>query len=293
MILDLTAVRVRLHSREPAITTEWREAFANWLLPDSSDYDVALQLDVADTFPRISAPEIYRDATQALTIYANTNTDCFWFRFHDGAQVAAPLGENVVINGQIAPVMWRNGRLTDVTYTVLSPLLRRRGLFLVHAFAAARNGRCVLLVGPSGSGKTTAGLSLLQHSWRLLGNDVILLRSRADAVYALPTPGRVQIRPQTQMLLPTVDVAAQWAPPTAVATLCFPQIVPSAPSRLHALPPAVGLARLMAESVDRWDAATLPAHVACLRRLCAQTAVFTLQSGTDVATWPQLLTENA
>lgn len=292
MILDLTAVGVRLHSADEDVLSVWHRDFSPWLSPDDGNADAALVLERTNAITPPRAPLIFRDDALALSVYRE-DADTLRLHFHDGALVAVTLNKRPIVRGEITTAILHNGRLLDVTYTALSPFLRRRGLFLAHAFAAARNDRCVLLVGPSGSGKTTAGLSLLQQGWRLLGNDVVMLQQRADAVYALPTPGRIRLRPQTQRLLPSAGNLAQWAPPATVALLCFPQIVPSAPSQLHALPPAVGLARLMAESVDRWDAATVPEHVACLRRLCAQTAVFTLQSGTDVATWPQLLTENA
>ncbi len=61
--------------------------------------------------------------------------------------------------------------LEDLIAISLSPHLRRRQKFLLHAFAAAYEGQAVLLVGGIGAGKTTTGLSLLNAGWQLLSND--------------------------------------------------------------------------------------------------------------------------
>jgi serine kinase of HPr protein (carbohydrate metabolism regulator) len=63
----------------------------------------------------------------------------------------------------------RNGRFEDVTFTSLAPLLRRHGYYLLHAFAAVKEGHAILLVGPSGSGKTTTGLHLLEAGLAVVG----------------------------------------------------------------------------------------------------------------------------
>jgi len=47
--------------------------------------------------------------------------------------------------------------------------------------------------------------------------------------------------------------------------------------------PAVALARVLAESADRWDPALLGAHVALLERLCLQAPAHALRVGHDMA----------
>ena len=69
------------------------------------------------------------------------------------------------------------GVFEDMIIIALAPLLRRRGLFTLHAFAAAVAGRAVLLLGDIGAGKTTTGINLLCHGSKLLANDSPLLRA--------------------------------------------------------------------------------------------------------------------
>jgi hypothetical protein len=202
----------------------------------------------------------------------------------------------------------RHGRFEDITFTSLAPLLRRAGYFLVHAFAAAKDGQGVLSGGPSGSGKTTTGLSLLLDGGQLLANDVLLLQQRADGVYALPTPGAIGIRPPTLRLLPKlrelvgdlsgsgqIDVTpslfdwVQWAEPVRVTAVYFPQIESRPQSRLEPQNRAICLAQLMAESVDQWDKAMLLDHMAILQQISQQAAPYILHLGQDAAELPKLL----
>ena len=64
----------------------------------------------------------------------------------------------------------------DLTTLALAPLLRRLGLFMIHAFTAALSGKAVMFVGPSGSGKTSCGLALASAGWQILANDVALMQ---------------------------------------------------------------------------------------------------------------------
>jgi hypothetical protein len=80
------------------------------------------------------------------------------------------------------------GVFEDLLAIGLSPHLRRRGMYLMHAFAASppptfgkglevreQSSPAVLLVGDIGTGKTTTGLALLRVGWKLLSNDSPIL----------------------------------------------------------------------------------------------------------------------
>lgn len=295
MILDLTAVSIQLRSKSSEIDAGWRTAFAGWLRGASTAYSASLQVELSPIITPPAAAIAYHDPDQALTVYIDEGS--IWLHFHDGALVMLPALDATKLQATITPPVLAHGRLLDVTYTALAPLLRRRGVYLVHGFAAGKNGRSLLLVGPSGSGKTTAGVSLLRDGWHLLGNDVVMLHEKNGVIHTLPTPGPINWR-QPQTPLPGLNRQAEstsatdgvlWAPPLPLRFLCFPEIVTPQASALSPLPPGIALARLMAQSVDRWDQPALYKHIACLRRLCTQTAVYTLRSGIDVARWPRLL----
>ena len=301
MIIELGRVSVQLLSNDPGVAAEWLSLFASAVSPKPAAA-VTLHLNVTSTpqaWQQIDAVHtiletepIFEDDSAHLSVFVPENGR-FLLTFHDGAVIRVDV-QTAQIEGWLHDRLVGNGRLEDLTYTALAPILRRYGFYLVHAFGAAKNGRCVLFVGPPHSGKTTAGLSLLQQGWQMLGNDVILLNAEAGSVMAWPTPGAVGIRPQTFRLLSMTDTTGRMkngrlASPISITDLVFPHVVDDQPSQLTPISAAEGLTRLLPAGMDRWDKAMLPDHLALLRRLCEQTAVFTLQSGCDIQQLHQIL----
>ena len=318
MFLTLHDLTIQLQSDNAVINRQWRQLFMGWPLTDSSAAapDMVLQLSLADALPALpDSPPYFEDNLGVLAVYQGAG-EMARLHYLDGALVDVPLLEPEPGRFLYAPTArgWLTqraldyGRFEDITFTSLAPLLRRRGYFLVHAFAAAKNGRALLIVGPSGSGKTTTGLSLLLAGWKLLSNDVLLLKEQPDGVYALASPGAIGIRPQTLDLLPKLrdmvgDLVIQgqtdvtqalleivdWSAAAKVTAVAFPHIEQRSQSVLSPQNRAVCLAQLMAESVDQWDAALLTAHMTILQKLSQQAAPHILLLGRDVERLPTLL----
>lgn len=300
--VQLGALTVALEGDDP-LHEEWAQLFAGW--PGAGAPALTLSLRLASALPALpeQAP-LFADARGIVDAYADGPR--FLLHFHSGALVH--LGEQRA-EGVITAAALASGQLEDVTYTALAPLLRPRGIYLLHAFAAARDGQAILLCGASGSGKTTTGANLLLNGWQLLANDVVLLQERKGAVCALPTPGPLRVRPPTLFLLPELRyrrghphaatssyifpgdaVSDGWAEAAPVTAIYFAQIEAGASqSELRRLPRALALAHLLEESVDRWDEAALAGHLALLQRLAGQAAVHRLHLGPDVEKLPQLL----
>jgi hypothetical protein len=324
MILRLHKLRTRLCSRDELIQRQWRWLFDGWVTAEATSAhhsaDITLALERVRALPPLPAERPFfsdaatlPDQVGILSVYRGEGKKV-WLHYLDGALIETPLeadGEETlpVATGVVVKKALAYGRFEDITFTTLAPLLRRRGYYLLHAFAASKDGRCVLLVGPSGSGKTTAGLSLLLDGWRLLANDILLLEERPDGVYALPTPGGVSIRARTVALLPDLArllpapsataapfnltgqqlVNGCWSEPQRVTAVYFPQVVEGSRSAVTEQKRAVCLARLMAESIDRWDEAMIPGHVNLLQRLCRQVRPYELRLGRDVAQLSRLI----
>ncbi len=314
MLLTLHDLTIQLASDTAVIHQQWRQLFGGWPLADStaSAPDMVLQLELVDKLPPLPhSPPYFEDDLGILAVYRGAE-DIARLHYLDGALVDVPLHTKTTTiptaSGFLTQQTLDDGRFEDITFTSLAPLLRRRGYFLVHAFAAVKDGRALLIVGPSGSGKTTTGLSLLLAGWKLLANDVLLLKEEPDGIYALATPGAIGIRPQTLALLPqlrqlTKDLAihgqtdvtqalsavVKWGEAGRVTAVAFPQIEQRQSSALSPQNRAICLARLMSQSVDQWDAAMLPAHMTILQKLSQQAAAHILHLGRDVERLPALL----
>ena len=317
MIFQCHDLTIHLDSPDSPIQAAWRELLRGWLQEGTpAAPDVRLALRLADQWPPPTGPLLYSDQEahperpSILDVY-DLGAGAVQLHFHGAAQINLSLRQTAGVptaEGVMRPEALGNGRFEDITYTSLAPLLRRRGYFLLHAFAAAKEGRAALLVGASGSGKTTSGLSLLLAGWELLSNDVVLLQMRPDGVYALPTPDSVSIRPYSLTLLPALRewlpgwtgerpftvsayelINGRWAAPTPIRAIYFPKIETRSTSALSPLPRATTLARLMEESVDQWDAPLLTAHLTILQAISQQADSYLLQLNQNPASVPALL----
>ncbi len=58
----------------------------------------------------------------------------------------------------------------------------------IHASAAALDGQAVLILGESGAGKSTLLLELMRSGFTLIGDDNVIIRKDANALWASPNP---------------------------------------------------------------------------------------------------------
>lgn len=183
-------------------------------------------------------------------------------------------------------------------------LLRRVGLYGLHANGLSHDGQGLLLVGPSGSGKTTLTLSLLQAGWRALGDDVIALRQREKGITALALQRGFACTPQTMTFFPhlTMTNAQQletvrqkrWLAPVAAEAeplnsacqptlLLFPTIIDAAHSHLTPVDSTQTMLGLMAQSAALLLAPRAAAQqMNMLRQLGRQARSYRLALGRDV-----------
>ena len=227
--------------------------------------------------------------------------------------------------GHIVPAaLTTYGAFEDLVAIGLSPHLRRRGLFLIHAFAAACSphrhasgsphpgeGGAALLVGGIGSGKTTTGLSLLEAGWRLLSNDSPLVNAAADV---LSYPGLLAAYPDTlarfdataslssaassaeqgraKIAIPAESIWPEiWIDRAQAGAILFPHIEVRADHRLEPISPPDALRRMLPHAVEQWDREMIPEHLRVLRRLVEFAPAFVLRLGPHLQSIPPLLVE--
>jgi hypothetical protein len=187
-----------------------------------------------------------------------------------------------------------DGRASVIFFAV-SELLRRSGLFAVHAAAVERDGRALLLLAPSGGGKTTAMLSLLQAGWGLLSDDHPILCDGADGIEVLPFPVAPRVTAATAARFPGLDIAppagAKCEAPVGPvgraarpAALLLTEIADWPSSRLEPIGRSVALERVLrlALGLASADRAVAARHFGLLGRLVRETPCYRLLSGAHV-----------
>lgn len=278
--------------------------------PASDSPPVYVRLDVVDErptppqLPLVSAgPEVsyFLDGDLLVILYHN------WARFD------VQLSEERIEGSLVRSVVRDLGSLEDMILIALAPLLRRRGYFTLHAFAAAIDDRALMILGDIGAGKTTTGLSLLARNARLIANDAPLLHiDEHDALHVYAYPGLISAYPDSLAYFPELAALVKssyhrdnrgkiafsvedvwpdaWAWQAAPAALAFPQITPGlSRSWLEPMSAFEALQRLLTQSVESWDAATIPAHLRVLRRLADSAPAFHLHLAPDIPRLPDLL----
>ena len=147
-----------------------------------------------------------------------------------------------------------------------------------HAGAVERNGRALILTGPSGSGKSTLCAALSLTRWRLLSDELILLRpgtgpSDGPKIIANPRPvslkneaiARIRetapaarfteayegtVRGTISFLHPLPEAVARAGEPAPPGHVVFPSFEAGVPARLKELERAQGFMRLVENSVN-------------------------------------------
>lgn len=195
----------------------------------------------------------------------------------------------------------------------LAELLKREGLFMLHAAGLARGERALLITGASGAGKTTLTLALLRAGYGFLADDTVLLSARGGAdgpgLRALAFPDEMDLTEQTTKFFPDLPLGGlvwtpQGRPKQAVSAhavfgrppvwncepvaLIFPQPGAAHQSRLSRLAPDEALLQVLC-NVLRTRADATQAQLDALALLVNQCVCLRLETGRDFDTLPDLL----
>lgn len=298
---------LELDSRAPEVRQGWKDIFDQELAdaapPSEHQPDLRLSAEIVDELPSparigaITTVMLKERSGQGFLSATEYQQGAVGLRLARPAQIEFDFGTAVPqAHILLTPAIVTDRHLEDVTLIGMAPLLRRRGLFLVHAFAVCWDEKAALIVGPSGSGKTTTGLAALFGGWQFLANDAALLQQKEGVIWAMPSPGPFNIAPETVSLLPRLHrlLPADWESFTAkamvprrkilnseqygesapVTAVFFPTLAGNSHFNARRIPAAIGLARMLEESVDRWDAPTMDKHLELLAMLAEQARFF-------------------
>jgi hypothetical protein len=305
MFWDLHGIVVEGVTNNALLAENWHKSFSSRPAVQAQP-ELRIHLDVTETVPE-APPGTPRFQLGDLLAYY-PDGDIVTAHFPRFGQLRINLETGTTTGRIVRQTLDVYGALEDVIAIGLSPHLRRRGLYLVHAFAASFKERAILLVGDIGAGKTTTGMALLADGWRLLSNDSPLINATAEV---LSYPGLLAAYPDTferfaettQLAsgLPggeqrrKISVAAEsiwpevWRERAPAGAVVFPQIETTGDHLLEPLSRAETLRRLLPHTVEQWDGVMMPEHLSVLSKIVEVSPGFILRLGPDVSAIPRLL----
>jgi hypothetical protein len=122
----------------------------------------------------------------------------------------------------------------------LVEMLKRRGLYSVHAAGLALDGKAILLAGPTGAGKSTLTVALAGAGFEVLGDDIVFASESDGGLRLLAFPDELDVTEETIRLFPELDFLLEHPPrPGWSKRQLRAAELPSAGLRLEAEPAAV------------------------------------------------------
>jgi len=198
--------------------------------------------------------------------------------------------------------------LNNVILYAVQAALRRGGLYQFHGgcVLAPDASRGMLLVGDSGSGKSTLTATLIQHGWRFVSDDNLLLKESPQSIAAwalrryftfhqstLKACDLLQFKHAVGSRVPgdgdKIRFYARQAFPCHFVETCvpgailFPTVTGESTSWIEPISQADALGRLIRQCP--WatcDVAAAPKHLQALTKLVKQTRSYAFSAGRDV-----------
>jgi hypothetical protein len=191
----------------------------------------------------------------------------------------------------------------------LIEMLKRRGMYSIHAAGVSRGGRGLLLAGSSGAGKTTLAVALARAGFEFMGDDMLFLSTDTSRLRIHAFPDEVDVTEHTASFFPELqpllarpkrpgwpkwafraesvfDTQVAWT--CTPAALVFPSIAATHTSRLEPIGAREALMDI-APNVLLTEPGACQEHLAILARLANETPCYRLSTGRDFDALPDLL----
>lgn len=193
----------------------------------------------------------------------------------------------------------------------LAEMLRRRGLFSLHAAVLALDGQGVVIAGNSGSGKSTLTLALLRAGFALLADDTSFLARERERSRVLAFPDEIGVTERTiqffpelatmlrrdrvpgapkRQLLPEEIYDATFASETTPSLILLPRVSGESSTRLAEIAASEALLELV-PNVLLTEPAASQEHLAALGALVLSTRCFRMSTGRDLDALPERIAE--
>lgn len=136
--------------------------------------------------PVAALRDLYRDYPKPQDGIPDFNVRLFAARFwRRWLRPSVQIGGDFVIP-DAAPLPLAQGLLAAEMGMNLQMALGQRRYLLLHASAAERDGKALLMTGESGAGKSTLAALLMARGWRLLGDEFALLDPATGMIHGFP-----------------------------------------------------------------------------------------------------------
>ena len=230
--------------------------------------------------------------------------------FHEQGVLVIDGVRNLVEGYFIRPDAMHPDVRTSFLHFALAELLKRNGLFTVHATALEYAGQGILIPGYSGQGKTTSFLSLLRSGFRYLSDDYPLLRDRGTHMELLAFPMKIDVTDRTIEFFPELRDAAPGLLKQGIqkkyfqsedlyaesigrsctpAIIMFPHVVDMPHSCLEPLTKSRALEALMPQGLLVYDQTVARREFQALSKLVQQVDCYRLHFGRDILDLPKLI----
>jgi hypothetical protein len=183
----------------------------------------------------------------------------------------------------------------------LVEILKRRGLYSLHAGGFSANGKCLLIPGTSGAGKSTLTVASLRANFDYMSDDMLFLIGRPEGFRVLAFPEEVDVSDQTAGFFPELSFllrspkrcgwrkrqihpiqvyGAKVAPEARPAAIVIPRIAEAETSVVTRMDPDEALLE-MVPNVLLTEENSCRAHLDALRELVTSTPCYRLETGRD------------
>jgi hypothetical protein len=198
--------------------------------------------------------------------------------------------------------------LGTLFHLTLIELLKRKGLYTIHAAALEKEGCGLLILGESRRGKTTCCISLLRAGYQCLSDDYPLLRENGTKLELLSFPMKIGVTEETIEFFPELRAAKGLYQgfhksyfyiedlfPHGKADSCepvliiFPRIIDWPESQMQPLPKSRALEEFLHQNILVLDKDVAKRQFQAFSRLVEKAACYRLYFGKDVLNLSQII----
>jgi len=228
--------------------------------------------------------------------------DQLYLSYEDRVRVLCSPGAGSAWFSVVEPEIENLWLASHLLFTIcLIEMLKRRGLYSLHAGGLSANGKCILIPGTSGAGKSTLTVASLRAHFDYMSDDMVFLVDRPDGFRVLAFPEAVDVSDQTagffpelsfllrapkrrgwrkQQIHPTQVYGAKVAPEARTAAVVIPRISKAETSVVSRMDPDEALLE-MVPNVLLTEANSCRAHLDALSELVTSTPCYRLETGRD------------